>query len=75
MVESMPTGVESLAHPFTWLGGAVGITLVVTGVSVTLIRHYLADVLAGACLGLAWFCTCLLVDASRRSRRVPASTG
>ena len=39
VVESMPTWVEWLARPFTWLGGAVGITLVVAGVSVILLRR------------------------------------
>ncbi len=174
VAESMPTWVEWLARPFTWLGGAVGMTLVVTGLSVILLRrdlrreaivlivvtlgsqvlvlsakagyererpdvgsaialpssfsfpsghattgvavfgllglyaaalattrarriaavgagfavgglvaasrvvlnvHYLADVLAGACLGLAWLCTCLLVDAWLRSRRARAAAG
>ena len=51
------------------LGGLIAASRVVLNV------HYLADVLAGACLGLAWLCTCLLVDAWLRSRRVPAPTG
>jgi len=170
-VESMPTWVEWLARPFTWLGGVVGMTIVITSVSVALLRrgrrreavvlvvvalgsqalvlsakagyererpdvgsaielpasfsfpsghattgvavfgllgvyaaalattrgrriaavcaglavggliaasrvilnvHYLADVLAGACLGLSWLCACLLVDAWLRSRRARA---
>jgi undecaprenyl-diphosphatase len=168
VVRSMPTWVEWLARPFTWLGGVVGMTVAVIGVSYALLRrrmvretvvllvvtlgsqalvlsakasyererpdvgsaielpesfsfpsghattgvavfgllglyaaalattrrrrvaailggfglgaliaasrvilnvHYLADVLAGACLGLAWLCTCLLGDAWLRSRR------
>ena len=172
VVESMPTWVEWLARPFTWLGGFVGMTIVVTSVSVALLRrglrrealvlvvvalgsqalvlsakagyererpdvgsaielpasfsfpsghattgvavfgllgvyaaalattrgrriaavcaglavggliaasrvilnvHYLADVIAGACLGLSWLCACLLVDAWLRSRRARAS--
>ena len=174
VVRSMPTWVEWVARPFTWLGGVVGVTVVVTGVSVALLRrglrretlvlivvtlgsqalvlsakagyererpdvgsavelpssfsfpsghattgvavfgllglyaaalaptrrrrtaavcagfalgvlvaasrvilnvHYLADVLAGACLGLAWLCTCLLVDAWLRSRSAPEPAG
>ena len=39
VAESMPTWVEWLARPFTWLGGVVGMTLVVTGVSVILLRR------------------------------------
>jgi membrane-associated phospholipid phosphatase len=172
VVQSMPTWVEWLARPFTWLGGVVGMTIVITSVSVALLRrgrrreavvlvvvalgsqalvlsakagyererpdvgsaielpasfsfpsghattgvavfgllgvyaaalattrgrriaavcaglavggliaasrvilnvHYLADVLAGACLGLSWLCACLLVEAWLRSRRPRAS--
>ena len=168
VVQSMPTWVEWLARPFTWLGGVVGMTIIVTAVSVALLRrrlrreavilvvvtlgsqalvlsakasyererpeagsaielpssfsfpsghattgiavfgllglyaaalattrrrriaavcagfavgglvaasrvvlnvHFLSDVVAGACLGLAWLSTCLLVDAWLRSRR------
>ena len=174
VVESMPSWAEWLARPFTWLGGVVGMTLVVAGVSIALLRrgmrretivllvvtlgsqalvlsakagyererpdvgspitlpesfsfpsghattgvavfgllgvyaaalattrgrriaavcaglaigaligasrvilnvHYLSDVLAGACLGLAWLCVCLLVDAWLRSRRRPGTDG
>jgi undecaprenyl-diphosphatase len=174
VVGSMPTWVEWLARPFTWLGGVVGMTIVVTAVSVVLLRrglrreavvlvvvtlgsqalvlsakagyererpdvgsaielpssfsfpsghattgvavfgllglyaaalattrrrriaavctgfavgglvaasrvvlnvHFLSDVLAGACLGLAWLSTCLLVDAWLRSRRAQAVVG
>ena len=35
----MPTWVEWLARPFTWLGGVVGMTIVVTVVSVVLLRR------------------------------------
>jgi len=172
VAESMPTWAEWLARPFTWLGGVVGMTIVVASVSVALLRrgrrreavvlvvvalgsqalvlsakasyererpdvgsaielpssfsfpsghattgvavfgllgvyaaalattrgrriaavcaglavggliaasrvilnvHYLADVLAGACLGLSWLCACLLVEAWLRSRRPRAS--
>jgi membrane-associated phospholipid phosphatase len=172
VVESMPAWVEWLARPFTWLGGVVGMTIVLTSASVALLRrgrrreavvlvvvalgsqalvlsakagyererpdvgsaielpasfsfpsghattgvavfgllgvyaaalattrgrriaavcaglavggliaasrvilnvHYLADVLAGACLGLSWLCACLVVDAWLRSRRARAS--
>ena len=174
VVGSMPTWLEWLARPFTWLGGVVGMTIVVTAVSVFLLRrgltreavvlvvvtlgsqalvlsakagyererpdvgsaielpssfsfpsghattgvavfgllglyaaafattrrrrvvavcagfavgglvaasrvvlnvHFLSDVLAGACLGLAWLSTCLLVDAWLRSRRARAAVG
>jgi membrane-associated phospholipid phosphatase len=174
VVVSMPTWVEWLARPFTWLGGVVGMTIVVTAVSVVLLRrgmtreavvlvavtlgsqvlvlsakagyererpdvgsaielpssfsfpsghattgvavfgllglyaaalattrrrrvvavctgfavgglvaasrvvlnvHFLSDVLAGACLGLAWLSTCLLVDALLRRRRARAAVG
>jgi undecaprenyl-diphosphatase len=174
VVGSMPTWVEWLARPFTWLGGLVGMTIVVTVVSVVLLRrglwreavvlvvvtlgsqvlvlsakagyererpdvgsaielpssfsfpsghattgvavfgllglyaaalattrrqriaavctgfaigglvaasrvvlnvHFLSDVLAGACLGLAWLSTCLLVDAWLRSRRARPAVG
>ena len=172
VVGSMPTWVEWLARPLTWLGGVVGMTIVVTVVSIALLRvrrrreaivlvivtlgsqalvlsakagyererpdvgspialpesfsfpsghattgvavfgllglyaaalattrtrriaavcagfvvgaligvsrvvlnvHFLADVLAGGCLGLAWLCTCLLADAWLRSRRARAA--
>ena len=168
VVVSMPTWVEWLARPFTWLGGVVGMTIVVAAVTVVLLRrglrreaivlivvtlgsqvlvlsakagyererpdvgsaielpssfsfpsghattgvavfgllglyaaalattrrrriaavcagfavgglvaasrvvlnvHFLSDVLAGACLGLAWLSTCLLAEAWLRSRR------
>ena len=39
VVRSMPTWVEWLARPFTWLGGVVGITIVVTAVTVVLLRR------------------------------------
>ena len=44
------------------VGGLVAASRVVLNV------HFLSDVLAGACLGLAWLSTCLLVDAWLRSR-------
>ena len=56
---------------------AVGAGLAVGGLiaasRVILNVHYLADVLAGACLGLSWLCACLVVDAWLRSRRARAS--
>ena len=39
VVGSMPTWVEWLARPFTWLGGVVGMTIVVTAVTVVLLRR------------------------------------
>ena len=45
------------------VGGLVAASRVVLNV------HFLSDVVAGACLGLAWLSTCLLVDAWLRSRR------
>ena len=174
VVRSMPTWVEWLARPFTWLGGVVGMTIVVTAVSVALLRrglrreavilvvvtlgsqvlvlsakagyererpdvgsaielpssfsfpsghattgvavfgllglyaaalattrrrriaavcvgfavgglvaasrvvlnvHFLSDVVAGGCLGLAWLSTCLLVDAWLRSHRTRGVVG
>jgi len=36
---SMPSWAEWLARPFTWLGGAVGCTAVVTGVTIWLLRR------------------------------------
>jgi undecaprenyl-diphosphatase len=54
-------------------GFAVG--CLVAASRVVLNVHFLSDVLAGACLGLAWLCTCLLVDAWLRSRRTRAAVG
>jgi undecaprenyl-diphosphatase len=51
------------------VGALVGASRVVLNV------HYLTDVLAGACLGLAWLCACLLVDAWPRSRGARADAG
>ncbi len=41
VVESMPAWAEWLARPFTWLGGPVGITIVVAIVSILLLRRRL----------------------------------
>ena len=43
--------------------GEIGASRVILNV------HYLSDVLAGVCLGLAWLSACLLVDAWLRSGR------
>jgi membrane-associated phospholipid phosphatase len=45
------------------VGVAIGASRVVLNV------HYVTDVLAGACLGLAWLMTCLLVACWARARR------
>ena len=37
VARSMPSWAEWLARPFTWLGGAVGCTAVVTGVTIWLL--------------------------------------
>ena len=39
VARSMPSWAEWLARPFTWLGGAVGCTAVVTGVTIWLLRR------------------------------------
>jgi undecaprenyl-diphosphatase len=36
---SMPTWAEWLARPFTWVGGVIGITIVVAGVVLVLVRR------------------------------------
>jgi undecaprenyl-diphosphatase len=39
VARSMPSWAEWLARPFTWLGGALGVTAVVTGVTVWLLER------------------------------------
>ena len=38
IAESMPTWAEWLARPFTWLGGVLGMTIVVTATTIALLR-------------------------------------
>ena len=48
------------------VGALIGASRVVLDV------HYPSDVVAGACLGLAWLVTCLLVARGLHARRVRA---
>jgi membrane-associated phospholipid phosphatase len=46
-------------------GGAVGIAVAVAGSRVLLDVHWLSDVIAGVCLGWAWFAACSLAFGGR----------
>jgi undecaprenyl-diphosphatase len=46
-------------------GGAVGIAVAVAGSRVLLDVHWLSDVIAGVCLGWAWFAVCSVAFGGR----------
>jgi membrane-associated phospholipid phosphatase len=52
-------------HRALLAGGAVGIAVAVAGSRVLLDVHWLSDVIAGVCLGWAWFAVCSLAFGGR----------
>jgi membrane-associated phospholipid phosphatase len=52
-------------HRALLAGGVVGIAVAVAGSRVLLDVHWLSDVIAGVCLGWAWFAVCSLAFGGR----------